>query len=37
VASLLRCRRKLVFQMMLGGTRIVIDTRETLKMRLKRK
>jgi hypothetical protein len=37
VASLLRCRRKLVFQMMLGATRSVIDTRESLKMRLKRK
>jgi hypothetical protein len=37
VASLLRCRGKLVFQMMLGATRSVIDTRETLKMRLKRK
>jgi hypothetical protein len=32
VASLLRCRRKLVFQMMLGATRSVIDTRESLKM-----
>jgi hypothetical protein len=37
VASLLRYRGKLVFQMMLGATRSVIDTRETLKMRLKRK
>jgi hypothetical protein len=37
MASLLRCRGKLVFQMMLGATRIVIDTRETLKMQLKRK
>jgi hypothetical protein len=37
VVSLLRCRGKLVFQMMLGVTRSVIDTRETLKMRLKRK
>jgi hypothetical protein len=37
VTSLLRCREKLVFQMMLGATRSVIDTRETLKMRLKRK
>jgi hypothetical protein len=32
VASLLRCHGKLVFQMMLGATRSVIDTRETLKM-----
>jgi hypothetical protein len=32
VASLLRCHRKLGFQMMLGATRSVIDTRETLKM-----
>jgi hypothetical protein len=32
VALLLRCRGKLVFQMMLGATRSVIDTRETLKM-----
>jgi hypothetical protein len=32
VASLLRCRGKLVFQMMLGATRSLIDTRETLKM-----
>jgi hypothetical protein len=32
MASLLRCRGKLVFQMMLGATRSVIDTRETLKM-----
>jgi hypothetical protein len=37
VVSLLRCRGKLVFQMMLGTIRSVIDTRETLKMRLKRK
>jgi hypothetical protein len=37
VVSLLKCRGKLVFQMMLGATRSVIDTRETLKMRLKRK
>jgi hypothetical protein len=37
VASLLRCHGKLVFQMMLGAIRSVIDTRETLKMRLKRK
>jgi hypothetical protein len=37
VASLLRCRGKLVFQMMLGATRSVIDTRETLKLQLKRK
>jgi hypothetical protein len=37
VASLLRCRGKLVFQMMLGATKSVIDTRETMKMRLKRK
>jgi hypothetical protein len=37
MASLLRCRGKLVFQMMLGATRGVIDTRETLKMQLKRK
>jgi hypothetical protein len=37
VASLLRCCGKLVFQMMLGATRSVIDTRETLKIRLKRK
>jgi hypothetical protein len=37
VASLLRCREKLVFQMMLGATKSVIDTREILKMRLKRK
>jgi hypothetical protein len=37
LASLLRCRGKLVFQMMLATTRSVIDTRETLKMRLKRK
>jgi hypothetical protein len=32
VASLLRCHGKLVFQMMLGATRSMIDTRETLKM-----
>jgi hypothetical protein len=32
VASLLRCRAKLVFQMMLGAMRSVIDIRETLKM-----
>jgi hypothetical protein len=32
VASLLRCRGKVVFQMMLGATRSVIDTSETLKM-----
>jgi hypothetical protein len=31
VASLLRCREKLVFQIMLGATRSVIDTREILK------
>jgi hypothetical protein len=31
-ASLLRCRGKLVLQMMLRATRSVIDTRETLKM-----
>jgi hypothetical protein len=37
MASLLRYRGKLVFQMMLGTTRSMIDTRETLKMRLKRK
>jgi hypothetical protein len=37
VALLLRCRAKLIFQMMLGATRSMIDTRETLKMRLKRK
>jgi hypothetical protein len=37
VASLLRCREKLIFQMMLEGTKSVIDTREILKMRLKRK
>jgi hypothetical protein len=37
VASLLRCRGKLVSQMILGDTRNVIDTRETLMMRLKRK
>jgi hypothetical protein len=32
MASLLRCRGKLVFQMMLGAKRSVIDIRETLKM-----
>jgi hypothetical protein len=32
MASLLRCRGKLVFQMMLGATRSVIDIRGTLKM-----
>jgi hypothetical protein len=32
VASLLRCRGKLVFQMILGATRSVIDTGETLKI-----
>jgi hypothetical protein len=32
VASLLRCRGKLVFQMMLGAKRSVIDIRKTLKM-----
>jgi hypothetical protein len=37
MTSLLRCRGKLVFQMMLGAIRRVIDTRESLKMRLKRK
>jgi hypothetical protein len=37
MASLLRCRGKLVFQRMLEATRSMIDTRETLKMRLKRK
>jgi hypothetical protein len=37
VASLLRCRGKLIFQMMLGARRSVIDTRESLKMQLKRK
>jgi hypothetical protein len=37
VVSLLICCRKLVFQMMLGATRSVIDTRETLKMWLKGK
>jgi hypothetical protein len=37
VASLLICHEKLVFQIMLGATRSVIDTRESLKMRLKRK
>jgi hypothetical protein len=35
VVSLLRCRGKLVFQIVLGATRSVIDTRETLKMRLR--
>jgi hypothetical protein len=37
VASLLRCRGKLVFQMILGARRSMIDIRESLKMRLKRK
>jgi hypothetical protein len=37
VVSLLRCHRKLVFQMMLGAKRSVIDTEETLKMQLKKK
>jgi hypothetical protein len=37
VASLLGCREKLIFRMMLGAIRSVIDTREILKMRLKRK
>jgi hypothetical protein len=37
VASLFKCHGKLVFQMMLGDIKSVIDTRETLKMRLKRK
>jgi hypothetical protein len=32
VDSLLRCHEKLVFQMMLGATRSVIDTREILKL-----
>jgi hypothetical protein len=32
VASLLRCRGKLVFHMMVGATRSVIDIRETLKI-----
>jgi hypothetical protein len=32
MVSLLRCRGKLVFQMMLGAIRSVIDTRESLKM-----
>jgi hypothetical protein len=32
MASLLRCHRKLVFQMMLGAIRSVIDIRKTLKM-----
>jgi uncharacterized HAD superfamily protein len=35
--SFLRCHGKLVFQIMLGATRSVIDTREILKMGLKRK
>jgi hypothetical protein len=37
--AFLRCHGKLVFQMMLGATRSMIDTREreTLKMGLKRK
>jgi hypothetical protein len=39
VVVFLRCHGKLVFQMMLGATRSMIDTREreTLKMGLKRK
>jgi hypothetical protein len=37
VASLLRCCEKLLFQMMLGATKSVIDTRESLNMQLKRK
>jgi hypothetical protein len=37
LASVLRCRGKLAFQMMLGAIRSVIDTREILKMRLNRK
>jgi hypothetical protein len=37
VVSLLRYHGKLVFQMLLGSTRSMVDTRETLKMRLKRK
>jgi hypothetical protein len=37
VASLLRYRGKLVFQMMFGAIRSMINTREILKMRLKRK
>jgi hypothetical protein len=37
MASLLRCRGKFVFQMKLEATRSMIDTRETLNMRLKRK
>jgi hypothetical protein len=32
VASLLRCCGKMDFQMLLGATRSMIDTRETLKM-----
>jgi hypothetical protein len=36
MASLLKCRGKLIFQMMLGAIRSVIDTRETLKIRLKK-
>jgi hypothetical protein len=36
MVSLLRYYGKLVFQMMLGAIRSVIDIRETLKMRLKR-
>jgi hypothetical protein len=32
VVSLLRCRGKLVFQMMVGAIRSMIDARETLKM-----
>jgi hypothetical protein len=37
VVSLLRCHGKLVFQMMLGAKRSVIDTEETLNMQLKKK
>jgi hypothetical protein len=37
VSSLLRCHGKLVFQIMLRAIRSVIDTRESLKMRLERK
>jgi hypothetical protein len=37
VASLLRCRGKLVSQKMSGAIRSGIDIRKTLKMRLKRK
>jgi hypothetical protein len=36
MVSLLRCRG-MVFQMMLGGIRSMIDTRETLKMLFNRK